>query len=38
MATWDAVPLWFNTGALVLIMPAALLGVKLSALRHRSTA
>jgi hypothetical protein len=31
------VPLWFNLGVLVLIIPAALLGAKLSELRNRST-
>ena len=38
IATWDVVPLWFNLGVLVLIIPAALLGAKLSELRNRSTA
>ena len=38
LATWDVVPLWFNLGVLVLIVPAALLGAKLSELRSRSTA
>ena len=37
VATWDVVPLWFNLGVLVLIVPAALLGAKLSELRNRST-
>ena len=36
--TWDVAPLWFNLGVLVLIIPAALLGAKLSELRSRSTA
>jgi hypothetical protein len=38
VATWEVVPLWFNLGVLVLIIPAALLGAKLSELRNRSTA
>jgi len=38
LATWDVVPLWFNLGVLVLIIPAALAGAKLSELRNRSTA
>ncbi len=38
IATWDVVPLWFNLGVLVLIIPAALLGAKLSELRNRTTA
>lgn len=38
VATWDVVPLWFNLGVLVIIVPAALLGAKLSELRNRSTA
>ena len=38
VATWNVVPLWFNLGVLVLIIPAALLGAKLSELRSRSTA
>ena len=38
VATWDVVPLWFNLGVLVLIIPAALLGAKVSELRTRSTA
>ncbi len=38
LATWDVVPLWFNLGVLVLILPAALLGAKLSELRNRATA
>jgi hypothetical protein len=38
VATWDVVPLWFNLGVLVLIVPAALLGAKLSELRNRSAA
>ena len=38
VATWDVVPLWFNLGVLALIIPAALLGAKLSELRNRSTA
>jgi hypothetical protein len=33
--TWDVAPLWFNLGVLVLIVPAALLGAKLSELRAR---
>jgi hypothetical protein len=33
--TWDVAPLWFNVGVLVLIIPAALLGAKLSELRAR---
>src|SRR5512139_3118936 len=37
-ATWDVVPLWFNLGVLVLIIPAALLGAKLSELRSRTSA
>ena len=32
--TWDVVPLWFNLGVLALIIPAALLGAKLSELRR----
>jgi hypothetical protein len=38
VATWDVVPLWFDLGVLVVIVPAALLGAKLSELRNRSTA
>jgi hypothetical protein len=38
VATWDVLPLWFNLGVLVLIVPAALLGAKLSELRSRTTA
>jgi len=38
VTTWDVVPLWFNLGVLVLIIPAALLGGKLSELRGRATA
>jgi len=38
VATWDVVPLWFSVGVLVLIVPAALAGAKLSELRNRSTA
>jgi hypothetical protein len=38
VATWDVLPLWFNLGVLVLIIPAALLGAKLSELRNRSSA
>lgn len=30
MAAWDVTPPWFNVGILVLILPAALLGAKLS--------
>jgi hypothetical protein len=37
-ATWDVLPTWFNIGVLVLIIPAALIGAKLSELRNRSTA
>jgi uncharacterized oligopeptide transporter (OPT) family protein len=37
-ATWDVLPMWFNIGVLVLIIPAALIGAKLSELRNRSTA
>jgi hypothetical protein len=37
VATWDVVPLWFNLGVLVLIIPAALLGARLSELRSRQT-
>src|SRR5689334_8599362 len=36
VATWDVVPLWFSVGVLVLIVPAALAGAKLSELRNRS--
>lgn len=36
VATWDVVPLWFNLGVLVLIIPAALAGAKLSELRSRT--
>ena len=38
VATWDVVPLWFNLGVLVLIVPAALLGAKVSELRNRTAA
>ena len=38
LATWDVVPLWFNLGVLVLIVPVALLGAKLSELRNRTAA
>ncbi|MEJ0036394.1 MAG: hypothetical protein WDO68_09945 [Gammaproteobacteria bacterium] len=38
VATWDVVPLWFNLGVLVLVVPAALLGAKLNELRNRATA
>lgn len=38
VATWDVVPLWFNLGVLVLIIPAALLGARLGELRGRTTA
>jgi hypothetical protein len=38
IATWDVLPLWFSLGVLVLIIPAALVGAKLSELRARSTA
>ena len=38
VATWDVLPLWFNLGVLVVIVPAALLGAKLSEWRSRSTA
>ena len=38
VATWDVVPLWFNLGVLVLIVPAALLGAKLSEWRSRAAA
>lgn len=38
VASWNVVPLWFNLGVLVLIVPAALLGAKLSELRNRSSA
>lgn len=38
VASWDVVPLWFNLGVLVLIVPAALLGAKLSELRGRTSA
>jgi hypothetical protein len=38
VATWDVVPLWFNLGVLVLIVPAALLGAKLCELRSRPAA
>ena len=34
--TWDVAPLWFNLGVLAVIVPAALLGAKLSELRARS--
>jgi hypothetical protein len=34
--TWDVAPLWFNLGVLAVILPAALLGAKLSELRARS--
>jgi hypothetical protein len=36
-AAWDVVPLWFNLGVLVLIIPGALIGAKLSELRNRTT-
>ena len=38
LAAWEVVPMWFNLGVLVLIVPAALAGAKLSELRTRSTA
>jgi hypothetical protein len=36
IAAWDVTPPWFNLGVLVLIVPAALLGAKLSELRAKS--
>ncbi len=36
IAAWDVTPPWFNLGVLVLIIPAALLGAKLSELRANS--
>src|SRR5687767_3217595 len=33
---WDAAPAWFHVGVLALIVPAALLGAKLSELRARA--
>jgi hypothetical protein len=38
LAAWDVLPKWFNLGVLVLLIPAALAGAKLSELRNRSTA
>lgn len=38
LATWDVLPMWFNVGVLVLILPAATAGAMLSAVRSRSTA
>ena len=35
---WNATPAWLNVGVLVLLVPAALLGAKLSEWRNRSAA
>jgi hypothetical protein len=35
--SWNAVPVWFHLGVLLLIVPAALLGAKLGELRARVT-
>jgi hypothetical protein len=35
-AAWDVSPAWFNLGVLLLIIPAALLGAKLSQLRAQT--
>jgi hypothetical protein len=36
IAAWDVSPPWFNIGVLALIIPAALLGAKLSELRTKA--
>jgi hypothetical protein len=36
IAAWDVTPPWFNLGVLLLIIPAAWLGAKLSELRAKS--
>ena len=35
LVTWDTAPLWFQLGVLILIVPMALIGAKLSELRSR---
>jgi hypothetical protein len=36
IATWDVSPPWFHAGVLALIIPAALLGAKISEMRARA--